>query len=122
MCASLSMPQTAAKHVVCVSWIPVLAETRELLLKEAGWRVTTILGAEQTNKLRNLSQADLLVLAHSVPRVEKQSVLELFRRKCKAPILSLLGPNQKKLPEADFAVEAMNPADFIRVVRQILSD
>ena len=108
------------EDVVCVSWIPILAETREMLLREAGWQVTSILGAEQLHKLGNVRQADLLVLAHSVPRNEKQHVLETFQDSCKAPILSLLGPHQEKLPKADFAVEAMSPADFVRVVREIL--
>ncbi len=119
--STLGSPKIAPKHVVCVSWIPILAETREMLLREAGWQVTSILGAEQLHKLRNVHQADLLVLTHSVPRNEKQRVLETFQYSFKAPILSLLGPHQEKLPKADFGVEAMSPADFLRVVRQILA-
>ena len=118
--SALAAPKIAPKHVVCVSWIPILAETREMLLREAGWQVTSIVGAEQLHKLRNVHQADLLVLAHSVPRNEKQRVLETFQGSFKAPILSLLGPHQEKLLQADFAVEAASPADFIRIVREIL--
>jgi hypothetical protein len=92
-----------------------------MLLREAGCQVTSIVGAEQIEKLHRLPQADLLVLAHSVPRTEKQRVLEIFQASCKAPILSLLAPHQQKLLQVDFAVEATNPADFMRVVREILA-
>ena len=118
--SALATPQRAPKHVVCVSWVPSLAETRELLLKEAGCQVTSIVGAEEIAKLRHI-RADLLVLAHSVPRPEKQKVLEIFQASCKAPVLSLLAPHQQKLLQVDFAVEATNPADFIRLVREILA-
>lgn len=110
-----------SKHVVCVSWDANLAATRELLLKEAGCGVTSIVGPEYADRLPTLGQTNLLVLAHSVPRQQKQHILSLFRGTCPAPVLSLLGPNQTKLPDADFAVEATSPADFIRIVRQILA-
>jgi hypothetical protein len=50
MSTVLIMPQTAAKHVVCISWIPILAKTREMLLREAGWRVTSIYSRSSTNQ------------------------------------------------------------------------
>lgn len=114
-------PQIAPKRVVCVSWLSTLAYTREMLLREAGCQVTSIVGAEQIEKLRAIHQTDLLVLAHSVPRTDKQRVIEILQQTSKAPILSLLRPHQEKLPQADFAVEATSPADFVRVVREILA-
>jgi len=93
-----------------------------MLLREAGCQVTSIVGAQAVERLRQIQQTDLLVLAHSVPRSEKQKVLEIFRHTCKAPILSLLAPHQEKLPQADFAVEATSPADFVRVVQEILAE
>ena len=115
------MPHARGKHVVCVSWIASLAVTRELLLQDGGCEVTSIVGPEYAEKLRDLNQADLLVVAHSVPQQEKQRVLELFRSKSGAPVLSLLQPHQTKLPDADFGVEAMRPADFMQAVREILA-
>jgi hypothetical protein len=115
------VPNVQSKHVVCVSWIENLAKTRELLLKDAGCEVTSILGREYFDKLHDLGQADLLVLAHSVPQQQKQHILQLFREKSRAPVLSLPQPHQTKLPDADFGVEATSPADFVRVVREILA-
>jgi hypothetical protein len=48
-------------------------------------------------------------------------VIKCFREHSQAPILSLLRPGQDKLPEADFAVEAFNPADFVQAVQTILA-
>jgi len=117
---AIRYPTGTRKHVVCVSWESALAHTRELLLSNAGYQVTSVLGAEQFNKLCTISQADLLILAHSVPRSDKHHALEIFHQHCCAPVLSLLRPHQEKLSEADFAVEATETGDFIKTVRQIL--
>jgi DNA-binding response OmpR family regulator len=108
-----------AKSVLCVSWDPSLAGTRQMMLMQAGYVVISALGREQA-ALNCHAKADLLVLGHSVPRVEKQTVIKCFREHSKAPILSLLAAGQDKLPEADFAVEALNPAAFVKVVKAIL--
>ena len=108
------------KSVLCVSWSPSLASTREMLLTQAGYTVISALGEEEAAS-RCGAKAALLVLGHSVPRNEKQAVIKCFRQHCQAPVLSLLRPGQAKLPEADFAVEAFNPADFVQAVQTILS-
>ncbi len=91
------------KSVLLVSWEPNLARTREMLLRSAGYSVTSAVGRAQAHS-RCRSRADLLVLGHSVPMSD------------------LLRSNQQKLPEADFGVEAFEPADVVGVVRKILHD
>lgn len=91
-----------------------------MLLTQAGYLVISALGREEA-ALRCRDEADLLVLGHSVPRDKKQAVIECFREHSEAPILSLLSGGQDKLPGADFAVEAYNPADFIQAVQTILA-
>ena len=110
-----------AKKVICVSWIPQLARTRELLLRSAGFEVTTVLGERDLGMLDRITTADLLILAHSVPREQKVEALTLFRRNCSAPVLSLLQPYQVKLPGVDYAVEAFSPAAFLDAVREVTS-
>ena len=106
-------------HVLCVSWNPALASTRTWLLSHAGFKVTSALGKQEaTEKCK--TKADLLVLGHSVPREEKSSIIDCFRKYSSAPVLSLLRPGQTKLPEADYGVEASEPDDFLQTVRQIL--
>lgn len=114
------MPTPTPKNVLCVSWNPSLAGTREMMLTQAGYAVISALGAEEAAS-RCKTKADLLVLGHSVPRDKKQAVIKCFREYSTAPILSLLRAGQDKLPEADFAIEALDPAEFVRAVRTILA-
>ena len=90
------------------------------MLQQADSRVTPILGQQQLNNLERITDGDLLVLGHLLPRDQKQRAIRAFRHYCKAPVLSLLAPNQNKLPEADFGVEAFQPSDVIQIVKQIL--
>jgi len=108
------------KSVLCVSWIPSLATTREMLLTQAGYTVISALGKEEAVSKWD-PKADLLVLGHSLPRSEKLALIQWFREQSQSPILSLLKPGQDKLPGADVGVEAFNPADVVRAVQTILA-
>ncbi len=110
-----------AKSVLVISWHQSLAKTREMLLSTAGYRVTSAVGRAEA-ALRCGCGADLLVLGHSVPSSEKKEVIACYRQYSTGPILSLLRSNQQKLPEADFGVEAFDPAEVVQVVRKILHD
>ena len=91
-----------------------------MLLAQAGYIVISALGLEEAAS-RCRDEADLLVLGHSVPRDKKKAVIQCFRKHSMAPILSLLSGGQEKLPEADFAIEAHSPADFLQTVQVILA-
>jgi DNA-binding response OmpR family regulator len=108
-----------SKSVLCVSWNPSLAATRQMMLMQAGYVVISSVGRERV-AIECHAKADLLVLGYSVPRVDKRTVIKCFRQHSKAPILSLLKHGQKKLPEADFAVETLNSDDFVKAVKAIL--
>jgi len=107
------------KKIVFLSWVPELATTRKLLLVQAGYEVTSILVEPGLRALDSIMNADLLILAHSVPRQLKLEALASFKRHCNAPILSLLRSYQKKLPDADYGVEAYSPAEFLDAVRNV---
>jgi CheY-like chemotaxis protein len=107
------------KSVLLVSWEQNLAKTREMLLRGAGYSVTSAVGRTQAYS-RCRSRADLLVLGHSVPMSEKKELIACFRKHSSGVVLSLLRSHQQKLPEADFGVEAFEPADVVGVVREIL--
>jgi DNA-binding response OmpR family regulator len=110
-----------AKMVICVSWVPELAKTRELLLRQAGYDVAPVLGRQELNKIHEVTSPSLLILAHSVPREEKLEAMTLFRRDCSAPVLSLLRPYQSALPGVDYAVEAFMPREFLDAVARATS-
>jgi CheY-like chemotaxis protein len=107
------------KRVLCISWDPSLAKTREMLLHDAGYEVTSAVGQESTAPVAS-QDVDLLVLGHSVPREQKVSLVRLFRQHSQAPILSLLAHHQQPLPEANYWVQGGDPAALIAQVREIL--
>lgn len=108
-----------AKSVLLVSWNQSVARTREMLLSEAGYSVTSAVGRDQAASCCR-SRADLLILGHSVPVSEKKQVIACFRQFSGGPVPSLLRSHEQKLPEADFAVEAFDPMEVVQVVRDIL--
>jgi DNA-binding response OmpR family regulator len=107
------------ERVFCVSWDASLAVTRRMLLSQAGYDVISALGEAEARKFC-MRDADLMVLGHSVPQDQKQIFIEAFRQHSPAPVLSLLRPGQRKLPEATLGLEAIGPEDFIHAVRNIL--
>jgi CheY-like chemotaxis protein len=118
---SLGVDMSMAKSVLVISWHQSLAKTREMLLSKAGYIVTSAVGRAEA-ALGCGGGADLLVLGHSVPSSEKKEVIACYRQYSTGPILSLLRSDQQKLPEADFGVEAFDPAGVVQVVRKILDD
>jgi hypothetical protein len=54
--------------------------------------------------------------------LKKKKSLRAFANTQQGPVFSLLRSHQQKLPEADFAVEAFDPADVVGVIRKILRD
>ena len=113
---------TAKKRVICISWDPTLAEIREQLLHGAG--IPGVMSALYQREARSMCQqdADLMILGDSVPKDEKRWLIDCFRQNSSAPVLSLLKLNwgEDKLPEATFGVESTSPAEFVRIVRQVL--
>jgi hypothetical protein len=111
---------TPKKRVICISWNQILAESRELLLRSADF--PGVMSALYQREARSLCRedADLMILGDSVPRDEKRWLIDCFRQHSSAPVLSLLCWGEIKLPEATIGVEATQPEEFIRIVRQIL--
>ena len=114
------MMSSPNKRVLCISWDPALALTRELLLRHAGYEVVSALGPAAREHVTR-ERADLLVLGHSVPREQKRSLIQSFRQHCNAPVLSLVASNQTPVPEATVAIPADDPDNFVRTVREILN-
>jgi hypothetical protein len=107
------------KTILLISWDRSLAHTREMLLIAAGYRVISAIGRVEA-ELKCGSGADLLVVGHSVPPSEKREFIDCYRKHSTGRVLSLLRPNQTKLPEADFGVEVSDPAEVVLAVSEIL--
>lgn len=90
------------------------------MLEKAGVSVVSVVQNDDPLPACGDTPPTLLILGHSVPRDHKRRIITSFRRRCAAPVLSLLEQNQKKLPEADYGAEIQHPSELISLVRDIL--
>src|SRR5689334_8350057 len=99
--SALAMPG----RILSVSYDPVLFHTRELVLRDAGYEVTSVVGFTQAIQLCN-QQFDLVVMGHSLPQSDKRAIVaELRNHGCSSPVLSLIRSNERPIPEAALATE-----------------
>jgi DNA-binding NtrC family response regulator len=108
------------KRILSVSYDSVLLATREMLLKQRGYEVTSAHGFTDAVKHCNNDGFDLFILGHSIPDNDKLNLIETFRKNCSAPMLSLERIGENEVP-CDFHASPDNPEKFLKVVDDILA-
>lgn len=108
-------------HILSVSYHPSISQTRHLLLQQQGYRVTSALGFTEAVAQCERGGFDLLLLGHTVPRPDKEKLMDKFRRHCTAPVLSLLRSGESPLPGADYTAFSHDPHELLERVAAILS-
>jgi len=109
-----------SKRILSVSYDDILLATREMLLEQQGYDVTSALGFTEAVEQCQKSDFDLFILGHSIPDKDKLHLIETFRENCPAPILSLERIGENKIP-CDFHASPDDPARFVKVVHEILA-
>lgn len=109
------------KRILSVSYDDGLLVTREMLLEKSGYNVTSALGFTKAIEYCRHSEFDLFILGHSIPDDDKLHLIKAFRENCPAPILSLERSDERRIP-CDFHASPHDPADFIKVVDDILAE
>ena len=90
-------------HILSVSADKSLLESREMLLRECGYQVTSALDTSEAIK-HCTAKFDLLIVGHSMPHEEKQALVKAFRARNSAPVLALHRENEEMLEGADFEI------------------
>jgi DNA-binding response OmpR family regulator len=90
-------------RILSVSNDKSLLESREMLLRESGYEVTSAWGASEGLK-HCTAKFDLLIIGHSMPHEEKQSLVKAFRARNSAPVLALHREDEQMLEGADFEI------------------
>jgi DNA-binding response OmpR family regulator len=108
------------KRILSVSYDPVLLATRQMLLEQKGYSVTSALGFTQSVEHCRNKGFDLFILGHSIPEKDKLHLIETFRGSCAAPILSLERIGEPQV-QCDFHASPDDPAEFLQVVDGILA-
>jgi CheY-like chemotaxis protein len=110
-------------RILSVSYDEVLMRTRELLLRNAGHRVTSALGFTESIKQCKQGAFDLFILGHSIPHSDKIELVSAFRGSCPAPIISLRRNqgDEKLMAVADYVIDP-DPEALLMLVNKIVSD
>jgi DNA-binding response OmpR family regulator len=109
-----------AQRILSISYDELLLITRQLLLEDAGFKVTSALGFVSGLQECSAGKFDLVIIGHSIPRTEKQSLLQAVRHNCDAPVLLLCKPTEDALLDVDYSIDSIEPDSVLKAVRQIL--
>jgi DNA-binding NtrC family response regulator len=111
------------KRILSISYEPSLLLTREMLLSDAGFEVTsakTLRGALECCKK---SRFDLVIVGHSIPKEDKRDVVKQIRQLSLAPVLSIRRHGEEPLPEATHSIDSIaGPEALLKAVTQALRE
>lgn len=108
-----------SKNILSVSYDQALLATRKMLLEQQGYDVISALGFTEAVEQCQKSHFDLFIMGHSIPDKDKLHLIKTFKKHCPAPIVSLERFGEKQVP-CDFYASPYDPANFIKVVTDIL--
>jgi len=107
--------------ILSISYDEPLLYTREWILKAQGFQVVSACDLTEALKRCRTDVFDLAIMGHSIPRSDKLVLIQEFKRKRYAPVLSLVKHGDAPLPEADYWVEASEgPEVLVRAVKTAL--
>ena len=111
-----------APRILSVSYDESLLVTRQMMLEQAGFRVTSALGFEEALEHCDSGKFDLLLVGHSIPLKDKRSLIKAARRSCKAPVLSIRKHGDVPLPEADYSLDSLeDPKVLVEAIQSLLN-
>lgn len=111
-----------AGHILSVSYDWSLLVTRDLVLRKAGYTVTSALGFVDAFRLCRQSKYDLAIVGHSMPLLDQQALLDEIRLSSNAPVLSLFRASDGALQGADYSLDAMEGPDaLVHAVTEVIA-
>ena len=118
---ALSVSKAAPKpRILSVSYDELLLRMRHMILQNESYAVVSTHGFDQSMQQCRKGGFDLFVLGHSIPNQDKRQMVETFRRKCAAPIISLTrGASEQRVDQADFHMEP-DPETLLKLISEIV--
>jgi hypothetical protein len=110
-------------HVLQVAYYPNLQETRALMLKSAGYQVTSVLGNDNAKGLDAavIAAANVIVVGFSTSHSIRAAMVRWFKTHYpKTPILVLQSSRWEQFPEADLSTFSENPNTWLAEIAAIL--
>jgi Response regulator containing CheY-like receiver, AAA-type ATPase, and DNA-binding domains len=112
---------SAKSRILSITYDESLLRTRELILRKAGFDVTSALGFVEARSLCAANRFDLVVVGHSIPVDDKIAILKFAKEGCSAATLCLRKPNSRVLPEADYSTDKTDPRGLVEAVNAALA-
>src|SRR5215467_3214239 len=108
-------------RILSLTFDPALSWTRELLFAGAGFQVVSFREVNAAIAASAGEEFDLIVLGHSIPREQRQSLIKDLRGKCATPVLALTRHGETPLAEADYLFDSsQSPSLLLETVIGIL--
>src|SRR5215472_1432118 len=108
-------------RILSISYDESLLSTRQMILEDAGFEVVSVLGFVAALEQCAQGRFDLVIVGHSIPPADQQTLLEAVRNNCDAPVLSLRKPTETALLGADYSIDSFEPQNALAAVRQMLT-
>jgi DNA-binding response OmpR family regulator len=116
-----SARQNGTKRVLSVALHPAVAETRSLMLKGAGFEVTTVTNLRDLRDACQGHHHDLLLIGQGIPAKEKLRIATEFREHNQAAPLLEIFEISPDLDSAEFRFQAAEgPEELTNTIKQIL--
>ena len=106
------------KRILSVAYLRDLGESRQALLRAAGYRVTTVDSVSQAVLELKKSTFDLVIVGHAVQRPDDQLVVEAAKNAGNVPTLLLYKSHPHVSGQRHFNVDD-GANEFLRVVAQM---
>ena len=108
-------------RILSVSYDAALLRTRQLVLESRGYEVVSAEGFSEAIEKCKDGEYDLIIIGHSIPHGDKQTIVQEFHRHCPAPVLALLKTGEWQLREATASIESFDPNVVLAAVESILT-
>jgi DNA-binding response OmpR family regulator len=111
-----------ACRILSISYNESLLRTREWILKGAGFDVTSALGFTEASVYCQDRAFDLAIIGHSIPKKDKDALIQQLRSHNHTRILGLRKPGEEVLASVDHSVEASLGAEaLVDAVKTVLN-
>jgi DNA-binding NtrC family response regulator len=112
-----------AAHILHVAYYPTLQATQALMLKSAGYEVTSVLGNDNARALdpRVIAAADLVVVGFCAPHSVRAELVLWFKTQYpKLPVVALQSTRWEEFGEADASAFSESPTIWLEKIASIL--
>lgn len=107
--------------ILCISYDESIMQTREMILRNAGYDVTSALGFVEAQRLCAEQPFDVVVIGHTLPVKDKLALIQCAKQGGRTATLCLRSPGDPVLSQADYSTDRTDPEGLVTAVKAALS-